>query len=195
MGCHIFSFNKIEGWIYIFDKRKSILDFMLYYDLTWAELELYVYSAETLGLIIGFGVFLLNSTFISLQRKYVLPPQKIDIFWLPKTLLTHSFFFFTVQLLQKVKMSSHQEDLDLLLSLQDRVLETPPGSPSNLHSHSPGKFPFLLVILSTFNSHVFEFVFLHWVIDFVLPGPFNLNLGVSYFRMIYILWVFTIFNF
>ncbi|KDP29654.1 hypothetical protein JCGZ_18816 [Jatropha curcas] len=33
-------------------------------------------------------------------------------------------------------MSSHQEDLDLLLSLQDRVLETPPGSPSNHHSHS-----------------------------------------------------------
>uniref|UniRef100_A0A2C9W1U1 Uncharacterized protein n=3 Tax=Manihot esculenta TaxID=3983 RepID=A0A2C9W1U1_MANES len=83
-------------------------------------------------------IFLLNSTFISLQRKYVLPPQKIDIFWLPKTLLTHSFFFFTIQLLQKFKMSSHQEDLDLLLSLQDRVLETPPGSPSNLHSHSPG---------------------------------------------------------
>ncbi|XP_044490364.1 protein MCM10 homolog isoform X2 [Mangifera indica] len=27
-------------------------------------------------------------------------------------------------------MSSHQEDLDLLLSLQDRVLETPPASPS-----------------------------------------------------------------
>lgn len=59
---------------------------MLYYDLTWAELELYVYSAETLGLIIGFGVFLLNFIFISLQRNYVLPPQKIDIFWLPKTL-------------------------------------------------------------------------------------------------------------
>ncbi|XP_021900527.1 protein MCM10 homolog [Carica papaya] len=35
-------------------------------------------------------------------------------------------------------MSSHQEDLDLLLSLQDRVLETPPGSPSNSHSLSPG---------------------------------------------------------
>ncbi|KAI5577516.1 hypothetical protein BDE02_09G119000 [Populus trichocarpa] len=34
--------------------------------------------------------------------------------------------------------SSHQEDLDLLLSLQDRVLETPPGSPSNHHSLSPG---------------------------------------------------------
>ncbi|KAK6916720.1 hypothetical protein RJ641_019581 [Dillenia turbinata] len=27
-------------------------------------------------------------------------------------------------------MSNHQDDLDLLLSLQDRVLETPPGSPS-----------------------------------------------------------------
>ncbi|XP_012081771.2 protein MCM10 homolog [Jatropha curcas] len=36
----------------------------------------------------------------------------------------------------KSTMSSHQEDLDLLLSLQDRVLETPPGSPSNHHSHS-----------------------------------------------------------
>ncbi|XP_065867574.1 uncharacterized protein [Euphorbia lathyris] len=35
-------------------------------------------------------------------------------------------------------MSSHEEDLDLLLSLQDRVLETPPASPSNLHSYSPG---------------------------------------------------------
>ncbi|KAF7841221.1 protein MCM10-like protein [Senna tora] len=31
-------------------------------------------------------------------------------------------------------MSDHQDDLDLLLSLQDRVLETPPASPS---SHSP----------------------------------------------------------
>ncbi|KAF5727818.1 hypothetical protein HS088_TW22G01515 [Tripterygium wilfordii] len=29
-------------------------------------------------------------------------------------------------------MSTHQEDLDLLLSLQDRVLETPPGSPGYL---------------------------------------------------------------
>lgn len=35
-------------------------------------------------------------------------------------------------------MSNYQEDLDLLLSLQDRVLETPPGSPTNLHPHSPG---------------------------------------------------------
>ncbi|XVE48860.1 hypothetical protein DITRI_Ditri01bG0035700 [Diplodiscus trichospermus] len=33
-------------------------------------------------------------------------------------------------------MTSHEDDLDLLLSLQDRVLETPPASPS--HSHSPG---------------------------------------------------------
>ncbi|KAI4297764.1 hypothetical protein L6164_037632 [Bauhinia variegata] len=32
-------------------------------------------------------------------------------------------------------MSNHEDDLDLLLSLQDRVLETPPGSPS---PHSPG---------------------------------------------------------
>ncbi|XP_059434036.1 uncharacterized protein LOC132167153 [Corylus avellana] len=32
-------------------------------------------------------------------------------------------------------MSNHQDDLDLLLSLQERVLETPPGSPS---PHSPG---------------------------------------------------------
>ncbi|KAB1207540.1 hypothetical protein CJ030_MR7G007539 [Morella rubra] len=32
-------------------------------------------------------------------------------------------------------MSNHDDDLDLLLSLQDRVLETPPGSPP---SHSPG---------------------------------------------------------
>ncbi|KAJ7967161.1 protein MCM10-like [Quillaja saponaria] len=35
-------------------------------------------------------------------------------------------------------MSNHKDDLDLLLSLQDRVLETPPGSPSVLGSHSPG---------------------------------------------------------
>ncbi|EEF31558.1 conserved hypothetical protein [Ricinus communis] len=35
-------------------------------------------------------------------------------------------------------MSSHQDDLDLLLSLQDRVLETPPGSPSNLNANSLG---------------------------------------------------------
>ncbi|KAI5647832.1 hypothetical protein M9H77_33837 [Catharanthus roseus] len=32
--------------------------------------------------------------------------------------------------------SNHEEDLDLLLSLQDRVLETPPGSPPS--SYSPG---------------------------------------------------------
>ncbi|KAE8008753.1 hypothetical protein FH972_005236 [Carpinus fangiana] len=32
-------------------------------------------------------------------------------------------------------MLNHQDDLDLLLSLQERVLETPPGSPS---PHSPG---------------------------------------------------------
>ncbi|XP_052192125.1 uncharacterized protein LOC127801235 isoform X2 [Diospyros lotus] len=35
-------------------------------------------------------------------------------------------------------MANHQDDLDLLLSLQDRVLETPPASPSALHSPSPG---------------------------------------------------------
>ncbi|KAH9655185.1 zf-primase domain-containing protein [Citrus sinensis] len=35
-------------------------------------------------------------------------------------------------------MSNHQEDLSLLLSLQDKVLETPPGSPSNPGSSSPG---------------------------------------------------------
>ncbi|XP_050235366.1 uncharacterized protein LOC126683496 [Mercurialis annua] len=35
-------------------------------------------------------------------------------------------------------MSSDQDDLDLLLSLQDRVLETPPGSPSNPHPTSSG---------------------------------------------------------
>uniref|UniRef100_A0A2N9ISX9 MCM10 OB-fold domain-containing protein n=1 Tax=Fagus sylvatica TaxID=28930 RepID=A0A2N9ISX9_FAGSY len=35
-------------------------------------------------------------------------------------------------------MSNHQDDLDLLLSLQDRVLETPPGSPSAPHPSSPG---------------------------------------------------------
>ncbi|KAF9622829.1 hypothetical protein IFM89_034064 [Coptis chinensis] len=35
-------------------------------------------------------------------------------------------------------MSSEQDDLDLLLSLQDRVLETPPASPcNNLHTNSP----------------------------------------------------------
>ncbi|WCJ39883.1 minichromosome maintenance 10 [Euphorbia peplus] len=32
-------------------------------------------------------------------------------------------------------MSSHEEDVDLLLSLQDRILETPPSSPS----HSPAR--------------------------------------------------------
>ncbi|XP_057966484.1 uncharacterized protein LOC131156650 [Malania oleifera] len=36
-------------------------------------------------------------------------------------------------------MSNHQDDLDLLLSLQDRVLETPPASPSVLlQPHSSG---------------------------------------------------------
>ncbi|XVF00876.1 hypothetical protein REPUB_Repub04eG0039600 [Reevesia pubescens] len=35
-------------------------------------------------------------------------------------------------------MTSHEDDLDLLLSLQDRVLETPPPSPSNPRSPSPG---------------------------------------------------------
>lgn len=34
------------------------------------------------------------------------------------------------------KSLNHDEDLDLLLSLQDRVLETPPNSPSP--SDSPG---------------------------------------------------------
>ncbi|XP_058090845.1 uncharacterized protein LOC131237193 [Magnolia sinica] len=33
--------------------------------------------------------------------------------------------------------TTHQQDLDLLLSLQDRVLETPPASPSSLHSRPP----------------------------------------------------------
>ncbi|OVA19594.1 zinc finger protein [Macleaya cordata] len=33
-------------------------------------------------------------------------------------------------------MATHQDDLDLLLSLQDRVLETPPASPSTHHSQS-----------------------------------------------------------
>lgn len=35
-------------------------------------------------------------------------------------------------------MSTDQDDLDLLLSLQDRVLETPPGSPPIRRSYSPG---------------------------------------------------------
>ncbi|PSS29521.1 hypothetical protein CEY00_Acc07137 [Actinidia chinensis var. chinensis] len=35
-------------------------------------------------------------------------------------------------------MANHEDDLDLLLSLQDRVLETPPASPSTFHSKSPG---------------------------------------------------------
>ncbi|XP_059651159.1 uncharacterized protein LOC132298832 [Cornus florida] len=35
-------------------------------------------------------------------------------------------------------MTNHEDDLDLLLSLQDRVLETPPASPSTFHSQSPG---------------------------------------------------------
>ncbi|OMO74513.1 Zinc finger, Mcm10/DnaG-type [Corchorus capsularis] len=35
-------------------------------------------------------------------------------------------------------MTSHEDDLDLLLSLQDRVLETPPASPSNPRSPSRG---------------------------------------------------------
>ncbi|KAL5995657.1 hypothetical protein ACLOJK_025723 [Asimina triloba] len=34
--------------------------------------------------------------------------------------------------------STHQQDLDLLLSLQDRVLETPPASPSSRARRSPG---------------------------------------------------------
>ncbi|KAF8405420.1 hypothetical protein HHK36_010326 [Tetracentron sinense] len=35
-------------------------------------------------------------------------------------------------------MSTHQDDLDLLLSLQDRVFETPPASPSTLPPPNPG---------------------------------------------------------
>ncbi|KAB2097544.1 hypothetical protein ERO13_A01G168100v2 [Gossypium hirsutum] len=35
-------------------------------------------------------------------------------------------------------MTSHEDDLDLLLSLQERVLETPPASPSSPHSQSSG---------------------------------------------------------
>lgn len=34
--------------------------------------------------------------------------------------------------------TEQQDDLDLLLSLQDRVLETPPSSPSSSHPRSPG---------------------------------------------------------
>ncbi|CAH1426823.1 unnamed protein product [Lactuca virosa] len=40
-------------------------------------------------------------------------------------------------------MSTHGDDLDLLLSLQDRVLETPPSSPS---PHSPGNLSSRLII-------------------------------------------------
>ena len=36
-------------------------------------------------------------------------------------------------------MLNQEDDLDLLLSLQDRVLETPPGSPSAPQPSSPGK--------------------------------------------------------
>lgn len=36
-------------------------------------------------------------------------------------------------------MLNQEDDLDLLLSLQDRVLETPPGSPSAPQTSSPGK--------------------------------------------------------
>ncbi|CAN6469666.1 unnamed protein product [Victoria cruziana] len=35
-------------------------------------------------------------------------------------------------------MSTHEEDLDLLLSLQDRIAETPPPSPTSLHLHDEG---------------------------------------------------------
>lgn len=38
---------------------------------------------------------------------------------------------------KKMSESNYQEDLDLLLSLPDRVLETPPASPS---SRKPGKW-------------------------------------------------------
>lgn len=45
-----------------------------------------------------------------------------------------------------VKMENQQDDLDLLLSLDDRVLETPPGSPS---AAAPGEllFPFAPCII------------------------------------------------
>ncbi|KAG9442712.1 hypothetical protein H6P81_018566 [Aristolochia fimbriata] len=39
--------------------------------------------------------------------------------------------------MSEIKMSSHEEDLDLLLSLRERVLETPPASPSSTHAPSP----------------------------------------------------------
>ena len=40
-------------------------------------------------------------------------------------------------------MLNQEDDLDLLLSLQDRVLETPPGSPSAPQPSSPGKSLFI----------------------------------------------------
>lgn len=47
-------------------------------------------------------------------------------------------------------MSNHQEDLSLLLSLQDKVLETPPGSPSNPGSSSPGNTKRCVLCVSRF---------------------------------------------
>ena len=55
-------------------------------------------------------------------------------------------------------MLNQEDDLDLLLSLQDRVLETPPGSPSAPQPSSPGKSLFFfinfLLLFFSFSSKV-----------------------------------------
>ncbi|CAL5378153.1 unnamed protein product [Camellia sinensis] len=59
----------------------------------------------------------------------------------PKNLKTQTdlYRFWFITFTKKLStMTNHQDDLDLLLSLQDRVLETPPASPSALHPQSPG---------------------------------------------------------
>lgn len=57
-------------------------------------------------------------------------------------------------------MSSHEDDLDLLLSLQDRVLETPPASPSPrnhlflFHSSSSSSSLYMISLLLTIHSTI-----------------------------------------
>lgn len=57
---------------------------------------------------------------------------------------------YTIFFAKSVKMSNHQEDLSLLLSLQDKFLETPPGSPSNPGSSSPGNTKRCVLCVSRF---------------------------------------------
>ena len=83
-------------------------------------------------------------------------------------------------------MLNQEDDLDLLLSLQDRVLETPPGSPSAPQPSSPGKsrFFFFLIFCCCFLVSVAKFLnfLIQMLVSTLLDQKFNL--GVPQFSLI-----------